>query len=76
MLHNVDSSVTPDKLQDWQTFYNAWHMIIASQDEQAFDSHVQELEQQFALRYPEEVTYIKQTWLDPYKEKLVKAWVD
>ena len=30
----------------------------------------------FSLEYLQEVGYIKTTWLDPYKEKLVKAWVD
>ena len=27
-------------------------------------------------QYLEEVGYIKSNWLDPYKKKLVKAWVD
>ena len=49
---------------------------MSSPDEETFKERVQELERKFLPEYLQEVGYIKTTWLDPYKEKLVKAWVD
>ena len=60
----------------WDAFYQSWHSIISSPDEKTFEERVQELERKFLPEYLQEVGYIKTTWLDPYKEKLVKAWVD
>jgi hypothetical protein len=36
---------------------------------------VQELEQQYLPAYANEVAYLNSTWLNPYKQKLVKGWV-
>ncbi|RKK65531.1 hypothetical protein BFJ69_g16202 [Fusarium oxysporum] len=49
---------------------------MKSPDEKAFDQRVQELERRYLPQYIEEVGYIKANWLDPYKERLVRAWVD
>jgi hypothetical protein len=45
-------------------------------DEKTFYDRVQEFETQYLPQYSDEVGYVRTTWLDPYKEKLVKAWVD
>jgi hypothetical protein len=37
---------------------------------------VAEFEKKYLPDHSEEVANIKKTWLKPYKEKLVKAWVD
>jgi hypothetical protein len=37
---------------------------------------VSEFEKKYLPDYIEEVRYIKINWLDQYKEKLVKAWVN
>lgn len=76
LLQNLDPATAPKKQKDWDEFYALWHTIMASIDREAFDRHVQDLEKRFAQYYPAEVTYIKDTWLIPYKEALVKAWVD
>jgi hypothetical protein len=49
---------------------------VRSPDEETFCKRVEEFEKQYLPHHIEEVGYIKTTWLDPYKEKLVKAWVD
>ena len=49
---------------------------MSLQDKETFNERVQELERKFLPEYLQEVGYIKTTCLDPYKEKLVKAWVD
>ena len=60
----------------WEEFYRFWHSIMSSPDEDSFKERVQKFERQYLPEYLQEVGYIKTTWLDPYKEKLVKAWVD
>ena len=60
----------------WDEFYRFWHSIISLPDEKTFDERLQQFESQYATDYLQEVGYIKATWLEPYKEKLVKAWVD
>lgn len=63
-------------LVSWNEFFNHWHSIMGSPDEETFNQRVQEFEKQYLPDYVAEVSYIKSTWLDLYKEKLVKAWVD
>ncbi|KAM5528545.1 hypothetical protein FOXYSP1_19026 [Fusarium oxysporum f. sp. phaseoli] len=63
-------------LDDWNGFFNHWHSIIRSIDEETFDQRVKELEKRYVPQYLEEVSYIKTNWLDLYKEKLVKAWIN
>jgi hypothetical protein len=63
-------------LEAWNEFYKFWHSIMKSPDEETFYKRVEEFEKQYLPDYLEEVGYIKTTWLDLYKEKLVKAWVD
>ncbi|KAF5703902.1 transposase [Fusarium mundagurra] len=63
-------------LADWNEFFNHWHSIMKSPDEKAFDQRVQEVERRYLPQYIEEVGYIKANCLDPYKERLVRAWVD
>lgn len=49
---------------------------MQSSNEEAFSKRVSDFEQKYLPDYTDEVGYIKTTWLDPYKEKLVKAWVN
>lgn len=60
----------------WAEFYNCWHSIMQSPTESIFDSRVADFEGKYLFHHADEVAYVKKTWLQPYKEKLVKAWVD
>ena len=64
------------KPDGWAEFYNSWHSIIQSPTEVTFNERVADFEKKYLPDHAEEVAYIKKTWLEPYKEKLVKAWVD
>jgi hypothetical protein len=64
------------EMEDWNEFYGYWHWIIKSPSEQTFNERVSEFEKRYLPDHAEEVRYVKATWLDPYKEKLVKAWVN
>lgn len=63
-------------IEKWTEFFGYWFAIVNSIDEEAYNRQLDELERRYVPEYVDEVSYIKQTWLGLYKEKLVKAWVD
>lgn len=67
-----------DELQEkaWDEFYTFWNLIVASRDEETFNNRLTQFEAKYGEKYPEAVGYIKMYWLEPYKDKIVKAWVD
>ncbi|KAL2886857.1 mutator-like element transposase [Ceratocystis lukuohia] len=60
----------------WERFYGCWHSIIASPDEETYKTRVEDFRCQYASQYLQEVGYVLTYWLNPRKERLVKAWVD
>ena len=60
----------------WQAFVGHWHSIINLPDQATFEQRMPELEQQYLPVYANEVAYLKSARLNPYKQKLVKAWVN
>ncbi|RJE17447.1 transposable element tc3 transposase, partial [Aspergillus sclerotialis] len=62
--------------EKWTEFYGFWHSIINSPTKEVYTTRLKEFQQKYAPEHLEEVAYIKTTWLIPFKEKLVKAWVD
>ncbi|KAG6980171.1 Misshapen-like kinase 1 [Fusarium oxysporum f. sp. albedinis] len=74
--YRTDPKIMEAGLLRWQEFYNQWHSIIQSADQITFDQRVQQLEQRYLPAYANEIAYLHATWLNPHKEKLVKAWVD
>jgi hypothetical protein len=65
-----------DKVQQWKEFYQSWHELVGSTDDAAFEVRLQRLKDRYIPDHTREVGYIIETWLDLYKEKLVKVWVD
>ncbi|KAG6989724.1 PKS-NRPS hybrid synthetase [Fusarium oxysporum f. sp. conglutinans] len=71
------SSQPTDKTEEaWGEFYQFWHLIVSSPNEACFKERVARFEQKYLPDHLHEVGYVMHTWLEPYKEKLVKAWVD
>ena len=64
------------ELKAWEEFYACWHSLVASPDEEIFNTRLGDFERKYATRYLQEVGYIKTYWLQPYKERIIKAWVD
>ena len=60
----------------WDEFYGLWHSIVDSPTETIFDERLAKFELKYSKAYPRAVGYIKMYWLEPYKEMIVKAWVD
>ena len=64
------------KAEEWNEFYGFWISILNSPTEGTYKERVKEFENKYALTKPEQVGYIRETWLLPYKKKIVAAWVD
>ena len=60
----------------WDEFYAFWHSIVASPTVTIFQERLAAFERKYAERYTEPLGYIRTTWLDPFKERIVRAWVD
>ncbi|KAM4058364.1 MULE transposase [Hirsutella rhossiliensis] len=60
----------------WSEFYQFWHSIMAAPNEEAFKDRATQFEKKYLPNHLKQVGYIKTFWLEGYKEKLVKAWVD
>ncbi|KJZ68586.1 hypothetical protein HIM_12019 [Hirsutella minnesotensis 3608] len=60
----------------WEEFYAFWHSIVASSSEQAYNDCLAQFTSKYNSHYCEPVGYIKTYWLEPYKEQIVKAWVN
>jgi hypothetical protein len=50
--------------------------MMASPTENIFEERLAKFELEYAAKYLEAVGYIKTYWLEPHKERIVKAWVD
>ncbi|KAJ2983399.1 hypothetical protein NQ176_g722 [Zarea fungicola] len=60
----------------WDNFYALWHAIVASPSETIFQERLAYFEHQYAEKYTDAVGYIRTTWLDLFKERIVRAWAD
>jgi hypothetical protein len=69
-------SGTDDTTEAWEEFYGFWHQLMSSPNDVVFKERLSEFEKKYLPDHLIEVGYVRTTWLDPYKEKLVKAWVD
>lgn len=74
-LFSLDASQLSQKLKSGRNSIH-WFSIINSPTEEAYAERLLHFEQKYLSEYLKEVGYIKSTWLTPFKEKLVKAWVD
>ena len=64
------------EVQVWEEFYAFWHSIVRSPDEETFEVRLAEFEAKYGEEYLDAVGYVKTYWLEPYKEMIVKAWVN
>ncbi|EAQ90237.1 hypothetical protein CHGG_02172 [Chaetomium globosum CBS 148.51] len=62
--------------EEWKEFNEFWHSIIGSPTEDEYAKRLVEFQQRYTPEHLDEVGYINATWLNPFKEKLVRAWVD
>lgn len=65
-----------ESLLAWKEFFSHWLQIISSITEEEYNKNLNAFEDRYIDGHIAQVQYIKTQWLDQYKEKLVKAWVD
>ncbi|KAM6513523.1 hypothetical protein FALCPG4_18956 [Fusarium falciforme] len=66
----------PQGQKEWKEFYDSWHEIVASPTEDIYNERLEKFKQRYIPGHINEVGYIMETWLDLYKERFVKAWVN
>ncbi|KAJ3454861.1 hypothetical protein MRS44_013461 [Fusarium solani] len=62
--------------EEWKEFYGFWHEIVASTTEDIYNERLEKFKERYIPDHINEVGYIMETWLDLYKERFVKAWVN
>jgi histone-lysine N-methyltransferase SETD2 len=62
--------------EEWAEFFGLWHEIVASKTEDIYNERLEKWKQRYIRDFANEVSYIMQIWLDLYKERFVKAWVN
>jgi hypothetical protein len=62
--------------KEWNEFYGFWFSILNSPTQETYKECLKEFEEKYTSTNLKQVSYIKNTWLLPYKEKLVVAWVN
>ncbi|KAH7461514.1 hypothetical protein FOMA001_g19037 [Fusarium oxysporum f. sp. matthiolae] len=65
----------PKGQEEWKQFYDLWHEIVASPTEDIYNERLGKWKKHYLPMHVEEVGYILETWLDPHKQRFVKAWV-
>ena len=61
--------------EKWYKFTLGWNMLIHSSTEKEYIDHMNKLNEEFTT-YASALQYVKDSWLDEYKERFVFAWVD
>ena len=59
----------------WEAFNSSQNVLVFSATEQKYIQHLNIFQSDYT-RYPKALVYVKQTWLDKYKEKFITAWTD
>ncbi|BBG95640.1 Myzus persicae-induced lipase 1, partial [Prunus dulcis] len=58
-----------------EKFIMSWNMLVLSETEHEYLKRLAELDYYFG-RYPHALEYVKNTWLNEYKERFVSVWTD
>lgn len=64
-----------DKVQEWKNVMDAWEILLQSPDEESYLEHLKNFTNQ-CTHFKLLVDYVQNTWLMPFKEKFVHAWVN
>ena len=66
----------PQGHEEWKAFYTYWHELVASPTEDIYNERLEKFKERYIPDYINEVGYIIETWLDLYKKRFIKAWVN
>jgi hypothetical protein len=65
----------PQGYSKWLEFQKSFNHVIASETHGVYNERLAKFKDTYTPSHRDEVGYIMTTWLNPYKEKFVKAWV-
>jgi hypothetical protein len=65
----------PEGHSKWLDFQKSFNYIVASETPAVYEERLAKFKVTYTPSHRDEVGYIMTTWLNPYKEKFVKAWV-
>ena len=60
---------------EWKRFYASWHSLINSSTQWSYQQKWEVMHEEYR-RFDGVLKYIQDTWLHPYKERFISAWVD
>ncbi|KAG6990012.1 PKS-NRPS hybrid synthetase [Fusarium oxysporum f. sp. conglutinans] len=63
-------------IEEWREFYRLWQEIAYSKTKEAYNERLQKFRERYEADHLIEVGYIITIWLEPHKEKFVRAWTD
>ncbi|EGU84478.1 hypothetical protein FOXB_05007, partial [Fusarium oxysporum f. sp. conglutinans Fo5176] len=63
-------------IEEWKEFYRLWQEIAYSKTKEAYNERLQKFRERYEADHLIEVGYIITIWLEPHKEKFVRAWTD
>ncbi|XP_012842429.1 PREDICTED: protein FAR1-RELATED SEQUENCE 5-like [Erythranthe guttata] len=72
ILANYKKMFTKD-ITKWKQFQSAFSALIERNTIEEFNEDWEAMERTF-VGYPSAITYVANSWLDPYKEKLASVW--
>ncbi|RKK51010.1 hypothetical protein BFJ69_g17973 [Fusarium oxysporum] len=63
-------------MEEWKEFYHLWQEIAYSKSEETYNKRLLEFKERYETNHLIEVGYIITIWLNPHKEKFIRAWTD
>ncbi|KAL9570411.1 hypothetical protein ACKAV7_005419 [Fusarium commune] len=81
VLANCMNSFTRDKknpqrMEEWKEFERLWKEIIFSPTQEIYYERLQKFREHYEVNHLTEIGYLMTTWLNPHKQKFVRAWTD
>jgi transposase-like protein len=59
----------------WKDFYQSWQTLINSSSTSSYQHNWASMCKEYS-QYPHVIRYLADTWLTPYKERFITAWID
>ncbi|KAF4944182.1 hypothetical protein FSARC_14744 [Fusarium sarcochroum] len=72
----MEDKHNPQRQEEWKEFSDFWSKIVKSETKEIYYERFEQFKQLYIPQHANKVSYLIQTWLDPHKERFIKAWVD
>ncbi|KAK8938518.1 hypothetical protein KSP39_PZI011074 [Platanthera zijinensis] len=62
--------------KECEEFLQEWQTLVNSPTISAYNIHLNVMLAKYSEKYPNVVNYVMTTWIEPYREYFVSAWID